>query len=170
MWPLRRKRYFECIRQRGLGGDFRQIHAEMNDGLRNLRADAADQAIRAHQARRGHGLQQVLGYQRVHHRHAGDVDDGVVRPRLDDGVQQILHHHLRARAVQRSDERQRQDVLPEPHHGRGKLQQFLLLAHDHFFARLLKCVGGKQPEFVHKNGGQPHFVRQSCGVLAEFAL
>ena len=143
--------YGESIRQRGLGGDFRQIDAQMNDGLRDLRTDAADQAIGAHQTRRGHGLQQVLRHQRIHHRDAGDIDDGEIRARLDDRFQQILHHHLRSRAVQRSDQRQRQNVLPQPHHGSGKLQQFLLLARDHIFARLLECFRGEQPEFVDQS-------------------
>ncbi len=100
--------------------------------------------------RGGHGLQQVLGHQGIHHRDAGDVDNGVIRPGLDDRFQQILHHHLRARAIQRSDERQRQDVLPKPHHGSGKLQQLFLLARDHFFARLLERFRRQQPEFVDK--------------------
>ena len=47
---------------------------------RDLRPDAADDAVGAHQARRRHGLDQVLRHQRVDGRHAGDVDDGD-RPR-----------------------------------------------------------------------------------------
>ena len=34
--------------------------------------------------------------------------------RYDDGVKQILHHDLGAGAVQRADQRQRQNVFPEP--------------------------------------------------------
>ena len=65
-----------------------------------------------------------------------------------DRFQQVLHHDLRARAVQRSDQRQRQDVLPELHHRSGKLQQFLLLARDHVFARLLIHFRGQQSECI----------------------
>jgi hypothetical protein len=100
----------------------------------------------------------------------GDVDDGVVRSRLDNRFQQVLHHHLRARAIQSSDERQRQDVLPEPYHGRGKLQQFFLLAQDHFFARLLERFRRQQPEFVHKKRGEPGFIRQRLWDRAELIL
>ena len=56
-----------------------ELDAEVDDGLRDLRADAADDAVGAHQARRGDRLQQVLRHQRVDGRHAGDVDDGDLR-------------------------------------------------------------------------------------------
>jgi len=44
-------------------GDFRKIDAQMNDGLCNLRTDAADQAIRAHQARSATVFSKCWGYQ-----------------------------------------------------------------------------------------------------------
>ena len=90
-----------------------QVHAEMDDRLRDLRPDAADDAVGAHQPRGRHRLQQVLRDQRVDGRHAGDVEDGDRRAGLDDALQQVLHHDLRARAVERADERQRQDAVPQ---------------------------------------------------------
>ena len=47
----------------------------MDDSLRDLRTNSADEAIRAHQTRRGHGLQQVLRHQGVHH---GDASDSIM--------------------------------------------------------------------------------------------
>ena len=55
---------------------------------------------------------------------------------VDDLLQQVLHHDLRARAVERADQRQREDVVPELDDGRGQLEQLLLLARDHLFAAL----------------------------------
>ena len=48
---------------------------EMDDRLRDLRTDAADDAVGAHQTGGRDGLEQVLGDERVDGRHAGDVDD-----------------------------------------------------------------------------------------------
>ena len=53
-------------------------------GLRDLRPDAADDALGAHQPRGGDGLEQVLRDQRVDRRHAGDVDDRDAGAGLDD--------------------------------------------------------------------------------------
>ena len=44
------------IRHRGFRGDVLKIDAQMHDGLRDLRTDAANNAIRSHQPRRGDGL------------------------------------------------------------------------------------------------------------------
>ena len=52
-----------------------EVHAQVDDRLRDLRADAADDAVGPHQPGGRDRLQQVLGDQRVHRRHAGDVDD-----------------------------------------------------------------------------------------------
>jgi hypothetical protein len=102
------------VGQRGLGHDVLQVDAEVDDGLGDLRADAADDAIGAHQARGGDGLQSMLGHQRVDGGHAGDVDDG------DQGapVSTIFSSRLSittcgAGAVERADQGQRQDVLPQ---------------------------------------------------------
>ena len=47
--------------------------------------------------------------------HAGDVDDRDLRAGLDDPLQQALHHDLRAGAVERADQRQREDAVPQLH-------------------------------------------------------
>ena len=78
----------------------------------------------------------------------------------DDRFQQILHHHLRARAIQSADQRQRQNVLPQPHHRRGEFQQLLLLAGDDLFTRLLKRLRGEQAEPVQEQRGFQHLIRQ----------
>src|SRR5689334_14543131 len=53
-----------------------QVHPEVHDRLRDLRAYARDDAFRAHEPQRGDRLQQVLGDQRVDRRYAGNVEDG----------------------------------------------------------------------------------------------
>ena len=56
---------------------------------------------------------------------------------LDDPLQQGLHHDLRARAVERADQRQREDAVPELDHRRRQLEHLLLLARDDLLAALL---------------------------------
>ena len=46
---------------------------------------------------------------------------------LDDPLQQVLHHDLGAGAVERADQRQRQDAVPELDDRGGELEHFLLL-------------------------------------------
>jgi hypothetical protein len=41
----------ERVGEARLGGDGGEVHAEVHDGLRDLRADAADDAVGAHEAR-----------------------------------------------------------------------------------------------------------------------
>src|SRR2546422_615043 len=45
----------EGVGQRGLRDHTAELDAEMDDGLRDLRSDAADDAVGAHEARRRHG-------------------------------------------------------------------------------------------------------------------
>src|SRR5688572_12932345 len=130
----------ERVLQVGLGDDLAQLDPEVHDGLRDLGPDAADDAVRAHEPRRGDRLQQVLRDQGVHGGHAGDVDDGDGGAVVHDGLQQVLHHHLGARAVEGADEGQGQDALPQLHHRGGQLQQVLLLAVDDLLAALLELV------------------------------
>ncbi len=94
----------------------------------DLRADAADEAFGAHQPGGGDGFQQILGGESVDRRHAGNVDDGDLGLFVDDALQQVLHHHLGALAVERADDRQRQNALPELDDRRGQLGDFALLA------------------------------------------
>jgi len=93
----------------------------------------------------------VLGLPGFYDRDPGDVDDGVIRPRLNYRFQQILHDYLRARTVQRSDKRQCQDVLPQRTTGVEASSRLFLLAQDHIFARLLECGRCQQPEFVRRS-------------------
>jgi len=53
-----------------------------------------------------------------------------------------------ARAVEGTDERQRQDALPELHHGRGQLEHLRLLPPDDLFAAELEDLSGVQTELV----------------------
>jgi hypothetical protein len=78
--PELTERERERVGHRRLGDDT-ELEPEMDDSLRDLRADAADNAIGPHQASGRHGLDQVLRYQSVDRRHTGDVDDGDRRPK-----------------------------------------------------------------------------------------
>ncbi len=62
----------------------------MNDGLRNLRAHAADDAVRAHQPRCGDRFQQMLRHQRIHGGHARNIDDRDARVRLHDCAAAVI--------------------------------------------------------------------------------
>src|SRR3954447_16486253 len=135
------ERDHDGVGQAGLGRDVLQVQPEVHDRLRDLRPDAGDDAVGAHQAGGGDGLEQVLGDERVDRRDAGDVDDRQRRVRLDDLLEQALHHDLRARGVQRADQRQRDHPLPELDHRRGELHQLLLLALDDLLARAQEGLG-----------------------------
>jgi len=139
----------------GLGRDVAEVHAQMDDGLGDLRPDSADDAFGAHEADRRHGLHEVLRNQRVHRRHPGDVEDCDVRSGVDDSLQQRLHHDLRAGAIERSDHRQREHALPQLDHRRRQLEQVRLLAIDQFIARLLVRADRLQPEAVDQFGPRP---------------
>src|SRR5262245_7815341 len=102
--------------------DNSKLQPEMDYGLRDLRTDAADNAIGTHQPGSRYGLDQVLGYQAVNGRHPGDVDDGNLSAGLHDAIEQIFHHRLGALAIERADQRKENDPLPQLHYGRGKLQ------------------------------------------------
>src|SRR6195952_2426266 len=121
-------RELQRVGQRRLGGDALQVDAQVHDGLRDLRADAADDAVGAHQADGGDGLEQVLRDQGVDGGHARDVDDGQLGAGLHDARQQRFHDQLRAAGVQRADHRNGQHAVPQLDDGRRQLEQFLVLA------------------------------------------
>ena len=77
---------------------------------------------------------------------------------LDDPLQQALHHDLRARAVERADQRQREDAVPELHHRRRQLEHLLLLARDHLLAALLVHLGRVEAELVEERRRLPDLV------------
>jgi len=74
-------------------------------------------AIGAHQPERRHRLQKVLSHQRIDGGYARDIDDGDFRFGLDDFLKERLHHHLRARGIQRTDHGERQNAVPQFDHG-----------------------------------------------------
>ena len=75
----------------------------------------------------------MLRDQRVDGWHASDVDDRDGGAVADNCLQQILHHHLCSLAVQRPNQRECQDTVPEAHYRSRNLEQFLLLAPDDLF-------------------------------------
>jgi hypothetical protein len=79
----------EGVGHRGLGRDVAELDAQVDDRLRDLGPDAADDALGPHQAGRGHGLQEVLRGEGVDRRHPGDVDDGDAGAGLHDLLQQV---------------------------------------------------------------------------------
>ena len=65
----------ESVGQACFGNNIRQIDSQMHDRLGDLRPDPADNTLGTHETRRGHGLQEMLGDQRINGRHAGNVDN-----------------------------------------------------------------------------------------------
>src|SRR5262249_29205683 len=163
--PPQRNREGAC--ERRLGDHVPQLDPEVDDGLRDLRPDAADDALRAHEPGRGHGLQQMLGHQGVDGRHAGDVDDRDARAGVDDLLEQGLHHDLRPCAVERADERQGEDTVPQLDHRCRQLEHLLLLARDDLLATLLVHLGGIEPELVEHDVDAPDRVRERRRVALQ---
>ena len=119
------------------------------------RADAAQDAVGAHQPRGRNRLDQVLGHQRIDGRHPGDVDNRDLGARSHDLFQQALHDDLCALAVERADQRQRQNAFPEPDHRGREFEQFLLLACDDLLAAALVQLGHIEAEPVEQSRGGP---------------
>ena len=142
----------------------------MHDGLGDLRADAADDAVGAHQARRRHGFDQVLRHQGIDRRHPGDVDDRDLGARGDDLLQQALHDGLGASAVERPDQRQRQNAIPQPDHRGRQFEQLVLLAADHLLAALLVELGREEAELVEQRRDRPGRLGQRRCVADQLAL
>ena len=150
----------KSVGQLGLGHDIFKVDAQVDDGLRDLRPHTADDAFRAHQPSRGDGLQQVLRNQRVHGRHARDVDDGELRIRCHNCLQQALHHYLGARAVESADDGKRQDAVPKLDHRRRQLKEFLLLPRDKLLPRGDEGIGCQKRQPVQQLGCRPYHVEK----------
>ena len=132
--------------------------------------DAADDAVRAHQPRRGDRLQQVLGDERVHGRHAGDVDDRDARARSRRSCWSRLSITTCVRALSSVPISGRaRTPVPQLDDRRRQLEQLLLLAGDHLLAALLVDLGRVEAELVEQQRGRPDLVGQRLGVLAELA-
>ena len=84
---------------------------------------------------------------------------------LDDALEQVLHHDLRAGAVERADERQREDAVPQRDHRRRQLQQLLLLPDDHLLASALVDLGRVEAELVEQTVGRRRVPRRGRGIL-----
>ena len=159
-----RQRYPECVRQRRLRDHVAKVDSQVHHGLRDLRTNAADDALRSHEPRGGHGLEQMLRRQGIDRGHAGDVEDGDLRAGFDDSLQQRLHRDLRARAVEGADHRKRQDPVPERHHRRREFEEILLLPPDQIFAALLVHLRREQCERIQEAGQCHEVARDLVGV------
>ena len=94
----------------------------------------------------------MLGDLGVHGRHPGDVDDRVLGAGVDQGLEQLLHHDLRARGVEGADQRQADDAVPQLHHGGGELEKCIGLLGDHLFAGLGVRLEHQQADVVDEAG------------------
>src|SRR5262249_60584283 len=144
-----------------------ELQPEMHDGLRDLWPDAADDAVGAHESSSRYGLDQMLSHQGIDGWHAGDVDDGDLGSRLDDVIEQILHHGLSTLAVQRADQGQGQDLVPQFHHRGGKLQQLPRLAFDDFVAAALIDFCRVKTKLVDQLGRGPNLLAQLLRVALD---
>src|SRR5262245_54173181 len=130
-----------------------QFDSEVNDGLGDLRTNSADNTVGAHQPRGGNCLEKMLRNLRVHGRHAGNVEDRDAGFGSDDALEQVLHHYLRAGAVERANQRERENSLEKPYDRRRKLEHLLLLPLDHVFAGLLKYLDRIEAQLVDEQRG-----------------
>src|SRR5262245_11789844 len=163
--PPQRNREGAC--ERRLGDHVPQLDPEVDHRLRDLRPDAADDALRANEPGRGHGLEEMLGHQGVDRRHPGDVDHRDGRTGVDDLLQQRLHHDLRPRAVERADEREGEDPVPQLDDRCRQLEHLLLLACDDLVAPLLVYLGGVETEFVEHEVDSPDGVSERRRVALQ---
>src|SRR2546423_953419 len=144
--------------------DLRQVNAELNHRLRDCRADAGEYAARAHQSGRRHGLDEVVGDERVHRAHARDVEDGDGRAGLDDLLQERLHHHLRAARIERADDGERQDFVPDLDDGRREFEHVrALLAYD-LLARAYEVLDHDEAHLVQQAREVVHLAQERLGV------
>src|SRR5262245_60349515 len=167
--PAAIERHGEGVGDRCLRDDALQLDPEMHDRLRDLRPDAADDALGSHEPRGGNRLQEVLRDERVDGGHAGDVDDRDPRAGGDDLLEEALHHDLRPGAVERADQREREDALPELDDRRRELQHLLLLARDDLFAPLLVDLGGEEAERIEEARRGPRLGAERIRVARELA-
>src|SRR5829696_3683893 len=116
--------------------DLAELDAERDEGLGDLGGEARDDHVRAHQARRVDGLDQVVGHRGVDRRDAGDVDHDHLRAVRADAPQQLLRELAGALAVEDADDRQDQEPLADLQHRRGELSDRLLLLADDALALL----------------------------------
>src|SRR5262245_54142694 len=127
----------------------------MDDCLSDLRPYAANDAVRAHQSRRRDRFQEVLRGQRVDGGNSGDIDDSNRCALINDGLKEILHHHLRALTVKCADDRKSKYPFPQSDDRRGKLCDLALLAKDHALAGFLIDLTGVKSEFVQEQRDRP---------------
>jgi hypothetical protein len=89
--------------------------------------------------------------------HTSSPEAGTQSGRLiDDGLQQVLHGHLRALTIQSSDQRQGEDSVPQLDDRRGELGDFALLAHDDGFTALLELFEGQQAWLIQEQRDLPN--------------
>ncbi len=142
-----------------------QVDAEVHDGLRDLRPDAADDAVGAHQPRRRDRLEQVLGDQRVDGGHAGDVDDRRCARRCRRCCWSRFSITTCVRALSSVPiSGSAEDAVPQLHDRRRQLEHLLLLRGDELLARLLVDLGRVEAERVEQSGGRPDLVGQRARV------
>ena len=113
-----------------------------------------------HEADGGDGLEQMLRDEGIDGGNAGDIDDGDFGAGFHDALEQRFHHHLGALRIQRTDHRQGEHAIPQLHHGRGQLEQFFLLASDHFLTRFLEGADGIHAQGVDELGHGPELAAQ----------
>src|SRR5262245_18111704 len=164
------QRHGEGAGQRGLARHVAQLHSQVHDGLRDLRTDPADQAVRSHESGRGHRLQEMLGDQGVHRGHARDVNDGDGGARLHDACEEGFHDELGPLAVERADQGQGENALPQLDDRGGELEHAALLAGDDSLAALLVDLRGVEAELVEEHGQGPQLGGEGGSVLGELAL
>src|SRR2546430_207465 len=140
------QRELECVPQAVAAAQVAQLDAEVDDRLRGLRAYPAQHARGTHQPGGLDRLQQVLGDVGVDRRYPADVEDDHFGLVLGDPLEESLGEPGRPQAVQRTDQRQHQDLVPHLDHRRGQLQDLVALPGHEL---LLLAAFGQVPGDLH---------------------
>src|SRR5713101_3042438 len=105
-----------------------QVDANRDQCLCDLGRQASDDDRRAQQPGGFHGLHQVIGHGRIHHRHACDVNDDDLGAVGSNALQQLFSELARSLWIDDSDDRQDEQSLTDLQHWSGQnANRFLLL-------------------------------------------
>ena len=107
----------------------------------------------------------MLGDQRVDGGHAGDVDDGDLGFLVDDRLEQVLHNDAGAGAVERADQGQGENAVPETHDRGREFGDLIALPVNHLLAALEEPFHRVQPQLIERLARRPRPGRDLYGVV-----
>src|ERR1700677_425445 len=94
---------------------------------------------------------------------AGDVNDRDLGAFVDNVLKEILHHDLRAFAIERADNGECKHALPQLDHRRRQFRDFAMLAKNDFFTALLILLESEQAKLIKQKRDTPGSLRELGG-------